>query len=403
MTGRSAIVVGAGIAGLGAAWWLERAGWSVTVIERSADLRADGYMLSLSGPGYEVVRRMGLLPELQRYARPIHENIYRDRRGREILRMRYGELMRDLDWITLTRTDLVATLHKAVADFAPTMFGTTVTAVSEAADRVEATLSDGGRMTADLLIGADGTRSALRRLLFGGGDSALEPLGYRAAAFQIPDRLGIGEDFLSYAEPGRIAEIYTLCDGGLATLYAWRSDDAAPVAADDRRAVLRTAFDGAHPDVVQWLDALPADSPLYLDSLALVEQDTWSRGRTVLLGDAAHCLTLISGQGAGMALTSAAMLAEELGRHDMPQALTRHEARLRPSIERLQARSRKMAALFIPATPLTFALRNMVMRHLPRRLLTNYFLRAVKSEILLAGTGVQPIAREPGLRESDAE
>ena len=64
-----ALIVGAGIAGLATAWWLERAGWDVLVVERAPGFRAGGYMIDFFGPGHEVARRMGLLPALERIGR----------------------------------------------------------------------------------------------------------------------------------------------------------------------------------------------------------------------------------------------------------------------------------------------------------------------------------------------
>ncbi|OYX86390.1 MAG: 2-polyprenyl-6-methoxyphenol hydroxylase, partial [Azorhizobium sp. 32-67-21] len=101
----------------------------------------------------------------------------------------------------------------------------------------------------------------------------------------------------------------------------------------------------------------------------------------------AHCLTLISGQGAGMALTSAAILADALGRAAVPEALAEHEARLRPSIARLQDRSRKMAGMFVPRSPVAFELRNLFMRYVPRKWIGRYFVNAVNAEILAAKGG----------------
>lgn len=382
---RRAVILGAGVGGLAAAWWLGRAGWEVTVVERAPDLRADGYMIGLSGTGHHAVERMGLVERLRPLAREIGENVFRDRKGREILRLRYRELLAGLDWLTLARTDLVAVLREAVEGLASIRFGTTLQSLAQEGDRVQLTLADGTALEADLLIGADGARSALRRRLFGEDGTAAQPLGYRAAAFQVPDRLGIGEDFLSYAEPGRMAETYTLGEGRLATLYIWRSGETGFVPPEERRGVLRAAFAGAHPDALLWIEDLLPEEPVYLDALTMIDLPAWSQGRALLLGDAAHCLTLVSGQGAGMALTSARVLAEELERgDDVPAALARHEARLRPAIRRLQEHSRKTASWFIPATPLAFHLRNAVMRWTPRRLLGRRFLKAIRSEQLLA-------------------
>jgi 2-polyprenyl-6-methoxyphenol hydroxylase-like FAD-dependent oxidoreductase len=395
MTGRSALIVGAGVAGLSAAWWLARAGWRVTVVERAANLRTNGYMIGLSGPGYGVARTMGLLPDLQRVHRRIEENLYLGRDGKPLLRMRYQDLLKGLEWITLSRAELVAVLHRALPAQVEVRFGVTAERLLDTGDGVIATLTDGTTLTADLLIGADGVHSQVRALHFGAEETFARHLGYRVAAFRAPDTLGLGHDFLSYAEPGRITELYTLADGTLATLYAWRSPDRAPVERGERQAALRAAFADAHPNALRWIDALAPDEPLYFDDMTLIEMPRWSKGRVLLLGDAAHCLTLLSGQGAGMAMASAAVLAEELRWGEIDPALVRHEARMRPAIQRLQERSRKIAGWFIPATPRAFAIRNAIMRWAPKPMLAWYFTRSVRSEILGAGQDL----RLPGAPE----
>jgi 2-polyprenyl-6-methoxyphenol hydroxylase-like FAD-dependent oxidoreductase len=392
MTQRYALIVGAGVAGLAAAWWLAEIGWRVTVVERAPDLRANGYMLGLSGPGHEAVRRMGLLPELQARGRHIAENVYRGRDGRELLRLRYHEFLGGLEWITLIRTDLVAVLHDAARQVADIRFGVTVADFKPDAAGVSATLTDGSTIRADLLIGADGAHSAIRAATFGEEAQFARPLGYRVAAFQAPDTLHLGADFLSYAEPGRLAEVYTLAEDRIATLYIWRTPEHGAVAPAARADALRAAFAGTHPDALGWIDAAGTREPIFFDDVELIDMPAWSKGRVLLLGDSAHCLTLISGQGAGMALTSACLLAEELAKGDIEAALQRHEQRMRPAIARLQARSRKMAQWFIPATPFAFRTRNTIMRLMPRFLLGRYFLRAVRSEILAAAS----LATRPG-------
>jgi 2-polyprenyl-6-methoxyphenol hydroxylase-like FAD-dependent oxidoreductase len=342
-------------------------------------------MLGLSGPGHETARRMGLLAKLQPLSRHLGANVFHDRRGREVLRLNYHDLLgQQIEWLTLARTDLVAVLHEAAAPHAEIRFGTALAATREEGDRLGVTLTDGTEIEAELLIGADGARSALRRRLFGEDGAAAQPLGYRAAAFQAPDQLRLGEDVLSYAEPGRIAETYALAEGRLATLYIWRSDETGFVPPSDRRHVLRDAFRGAHPHALRWIDDLEEGAPVYLDALTMIDLPAWSRGRAVLLGDAAHCLTLVSGQGAGMAMSSAGILAEELANADALTALQRHEARLRPAIQRLQERSRRMAKWFVPESSLGFALRNAMLRWTPRRLLARHFVNSVRSELLLA-------------------
>lgn len=389
---RHAVIAGAGIAGLSAAWWLARAGWAVTAVERAPSLRSGGYMLGLSGPGYEVAARMGLLPRLEALSRDVHENVFVDRRGRAVLRLSYRELMAELSWLTVTRTELASALADAVAGSAEIRFSTTVSEFREDAEGVGVSLSDGTSLRADLLIGADGIHSAMRARLFGDESGFAGHLGYRVAAFDAPDALSLGGTFLSFVEPGRICEIYRLDAERLATLYIWRSAALDPVPAGDRRAVLREAFRDAHPDATALIEAMPDGDEPFLDTMTQIEMPSWSKGRVVLIGDAAHCLTLVSGQGAGMAMASAGILAEELSAADVPTALARHEARLRPAVARLQARSRATAKWFVPGTRFGFAFRNAVMSRMPRRLLNWYVLRGIRSEILSAGTPLSDTA-----------
>lgn len=382
MTQKTAIIIGAGPAGLSAAWWLRKIGWRPIVIERAPDLRNAGHMIGLSGPGLEVSKRMGIEPQLQASACVINENIYRDRKGRELLRMRYREFLKDLPYIALRRTDLVRALSDALPDVT-VRFGTTAEKITDHGSHVGVLLADGTQITGDLLIGADGLRSWVRREVFGPDDRYFKELGYRFATYDIEDTLNLGIDFLSYTEPGNIVEYYTLHDGRIAALHAWKTDETGIVSNGARWPMLLSVTRTNHPQVRQILDAAERDgiSPL-IDNLTLVEMPEWSKGRIVLLGDAAHCLTLISGQGAGMSIASAAMLADELEGKPIEDALRAHEQRLRPAISKLQQRSHKMGALFIPATKLSFHLRNFALRHMPRSWLGRYFINAVRSEIL---------------------
>jgi 2-polyprenyl-6-methoxyphenol hydroxylase-like FAD-dependent oxidoreductase len=381
----SVVISGAGVAGLAAAWWLSHAGWRVTVVERAADLRSGGYMMSLSGPGHAAAARMGLLSKLEPHAYHVDENVYRDRKGREVMRLHFHEFIEGLDYLVMRRTDLIAALHADLLDSVELRLGTTIIEVEDGTDQARVTFSDGTTCDADLVLLADGMRSALRARLITPEAECMKPLGYRFAAHELTDRLGLGADFVSYTEPGHIAEYYTLAEGRVAALHVWHSRATGPVPAAERWGLIEAVCARSHPAVHAQIAAARAEGAAVLvDDLALVELPRWSKGRVLLLGDAAHCLTLISGQGAGMALTSAAILADALSRAPVADALAEHEARLRPSIARLQDRSRKMAGMFVPRSPVAFELRNFFMRHVPRKWIGRYFINAVNAEILAA-------------------
>jgi 2-polyprenyl-6-methoxyphenol hydroxylase-like FAD-dependent oxidoreductase len=386
MTRPLAVIVGAGVAGLATAWWLDRAGWRSLVVERAPELRENGYMLGLSGLGFETAQRMGLIERLEAASYRIDENVYRDSSGRELLRLRYRDFIRDLPYIAIRRTDLVRTLAESLPDRAEIRFGETISGFEDKGDRVEVALAGGERVQAGLLIGADGFRSATRQALFGPDGDCLQPLGYYFSVYDVDAPKEFATDFVSYAEPGHLAEYYALHDGRLAAMHVWRDRRTELERSPDKVALLRDVSARSHRQVRALLDhAASAGEHLVVDSLTMVDLARWSKGRVLLLGDAAHCLTLVSGQGAGMAIASAEMLARTLMENgDLLPALARHEARLRPIIDRLQKRSRKMARVFIPQTAFAFRMRNFVMRHMPRSLLSRYFSSAIRSEIELA-------------------
>lgn len=386
MTKPLAVIIGAGVAGLAAAWWLDRAGWRSLVVERASSLREKGYMLGLSGLGFETAGRMGLHEALDVCSYAIDENVYKDSQGRELLRLRYRDFIRDLPFMAVRRSDLVRVLFDALPETATVRFETTVADFRNVDDHVAVTLSNGETINADLMIGADGFRSKTRQKLFGPDDACLAPLGYSFAVYDVDAPRSFESDFLSYAEPGHLAEYYVLHDGQLAAMHVWRNEMAGQ--AGNGFGQLEDVCRKSHPEVRAILERAETTGAVpMIDTLTMVELPEWSKGRVLLLGDAAHCLTLVSGQGAGMALASAEMLGNALmSAPDLASALARHEAALRPIINRLQARSRKMASVFIPRGKFAFHLRNAVMRHMPRAWLGRYFTSAIKAEIALART-----------------
>lgn len=377
-----AVIVGAGVAGLAAAWWLQHIGWRTIIVERFEGLRDSGYMIGLSGPGYDTVTRMDLLPLLQSVSYEINENVYRDRRGKEILRLRYRDFLRGLPYLAIRRLDLVSVMRDAISLDTEIRLGTSIANFVETTDLVSVSLSDGTTIEADLLIGADGFRSACRQMLFG-SDNCLVPLGYRFAVYDIDVSSPIEADFLSYTEPGHLAEYYALKDGRLAAMHVWRDTDSSWLAPEKRWALLDQVAARSHPDVRRFMEMARNGPPPTLDGLILVDLPRWSKGRVILLGDSAHCLTLMSGQGAGIAIASAELLAQALAHTSVAEAFRQHDASLRPAINRLQLRSRRMATMFIPKSAAGFYVRNLLLRHMPRPWLGRYLASTARTEVAL--------------------
>jgi 2-polyprenyl-6-methoxyphenol hydroxylase-like FAD-dependent oxidoreductase len=347
-----AVICGAGIAGLALAWWLERDGWQVVLVERAPGPRDEGYLIDFFGSGYDVAALMGLLPDLRRMQTGIRTVHYVDPAGRGRGRLEYDRFAGAFDGrvFTILRGDLERVLREALGDRVPVRYGTTVDSVSFDATGVDVTLSDGGVQRADLLVGADGVHSRVRGLLFGPEAPYLRYLGYHTASYVFTDdalRARVGKRFLVVAVPDRQAGLYPTDGGRLAVWLVHRAPDPALPA--DPRATLAAV----HADLGAVIRAALAHCPegpgLYYDQVAQIEMDGWTRGPVTLVGDACQAVSLMAGQGASMALGGAYVLADELRRGGpVAAAAARYERRMRPVIRDKQRVGRRTARWLVP-------------------------------------------------------
>ena len=379
---KSVLISGAGIAGLSAAWQLLELGWQVTIVERATNLRSGGYLMSLSGPGLLSAYDMGFKDALHAQHNSMQTSTFINKKGKKIWSLNYPDALQDIDWITLPRTNLVNILYEAVVDRADILFGTHATKIHTEKDKAFIQLSNDRNMTVDLYIGADGVRSSSRNIIF--GTDYTKNLGYNCAAFELTNTTGIEQCSFTYGEPGRLTEFYSLSSGKTAVLQIWKDNLPKTVLKEDKKRVILDAYAGAHPKVLKAILEHPNDQELYFDVLQMIQMPKWSSGRCLLLGDAAHCLTLASGQGASMALKSAAVLGEVLAQYpDVNKALNEHENLLRPLIEDIQSRTKKIIRGYVPSTMFTFWLRNILFRFLPNRWIGSYVIKSIQKEINL--------------------
>jgi len=359
-----AIICGAGIAGQALAWWLERDGWEVSVVERAPGPREEGYMIDFVGSGYDVAELMGLLPQLAeihtknavvRYVAP-------DGSGRG--RIDYDRMAQAFDGraFTFMRPDLERVLLGQLGEAVTIRYGLTIDAIEEVEDGVVATLSDGSTEAADLLVGADGIHSRIRDLVFGPEQPLVRYLGYHTASYVFDDdalRAKLGQQFTLVATPDRQAGIYPTNDGRLAAWLIHRAPD--PTLPADPAATIRATYQDLGDLVVRALAHCPSDRGLYYDQVAQIEMDGWTRGHVTLVGDACQAVSLMAGQGASMALGGAYVLAEELrGDGSIADATRRYEQRVRPAVRDKQRAGRRTARWLVPDSQWRLTVRGLI-------------------------------------------
>jgi len=343
----SVLISGAGIAGPALAFWLNKSGYRVTIVELAEGVRPGGQTVDLRGAGGEIVERMGLLPEMR--ARSLDQRgaawIKSDGRRRAEMPVTAFNGNGLVSKLEILRGDLVDVLYQATVDQTEYRFNTRITELSQHGDAVEATLSDGTTLSVKLVVGADGPHSAVRRLMFGPEEQFVKPLGGYNAWFTAPDTVGLDGWYLMYQAPGLNASMRpshepTMCKAGL----AFRSE---PVAYDRRnfdeqRALLTRHFAGAGWQCDALLAAAATAEDFYFDTFAQVHMPTISQGRVTLAGDAGYCASPLSGMGTSLALVGGYVLAGELGHADsldadkVQEALRCYESVMRPYIDRCQ-------------------------------------------------------------------
>jgi 2-polyprenyl-6-methoxyphenol hydroxylase-like FAD-dependent oxidoreductase len=344
------LIVGAGIAGPAVAYWLHRYGFRPTVVERAPRLRPGGHAVDLRGVSRQVAQRMGVL-EAVRAARLVTVDVTLvDRDGTAIETQRADDFGGDgqLSDLEILRSDLVRILHDATAGGdGPAVdyrFGQQIVGIEPGDDDVEVTFASGTRERYDLVVGADGQHSQVRRLVFGELPDALRPMGVHAAWWHTANHLGLQDRALDHADGDRMAGIRPVHGNRTAIAYlGFPSDGLPPGPYDAEQAlqIVRERSAGMGWEVPQLVAAIDASSDLFLDTFSQVVLDTWTHGRVALLGDAGFCPSPLSGQGTALALVGAYVLAGALaGEPDPATAFATYERALRPWVERTQALAR---------------------------------------------------------------
>ena len=364
------VICGAGIAGLTLAWCLERQGHEPLIVERAPRLRDDGYMLDFFGTGLDVAERLGLWPDLERLHDPVERLVFVDDRGRQRVCLPYAQMRSRLfrgRHFNFMRGALEGILYNKLRGRAGICFGTTVRSFTATKRAVEVTLSNGATISADLLVGADGVHSRIRRLTFGEDRAFLQPLGYTAAAYIIaapPPALRLDRSVFTLTAPGRQLTLYPIDGDRTATFFAYRNDDSSRGQGLDPCEELSRVYHGLGWLVLEALTRCPAARDIYLDDVVQVDMSAWHRGRVVLVGDACQCLSPFAGQGAAMAMTGAYVLAQELERAPSTplEALASYEHRLRSLIVAQQRSARRLARWVVPRHPWQVMARDVLAR-----------------------------------------
>lgn len=362
------LIVGAGIAGPTLAYWLRRGGHEPVVIESAPTLRRGGYLVDFWGAGFEVADRMGIAGRVQEAGYRMREVREVDENGRRILSLDPLKLIarNGARYVSVGRSDLSAIIVGALEDQVELIFGDTVARIEDTGDRVSVELASGAVRDFDLVVGADGLHSAVRRHVFGPESDFARDLGIAVAVFDVAGYRPRDELVaVSRTQVGGQTLRLSLDDDLSMFVFTFRTEGPVPV--DDLRAqqeLLRRRLGSAGWEVPAILARMPDARTFYFDSANQIRMPTWSRGRVVLVGDAAAAPSLLAGQGTALAMIEAYVLAAELqsAPGDHTAAFTAYERRLSSFIRAKQDGATRLGAAFAPRSKAQLLLRNAVMR-----------------------------------------
>lgn len=338
------LITGASVAGPAAAFWLNRAGYDVTVIEQAPELRPGGQNIDIRGSGREVLQLMGLEDAVR--ARNTGEigTRFLDENGTVVSEFGVEE-GEGHDGPTAELEILRGALSEVLVDACPDSvswrFGVSIVAVDDGEEGVAVELSDGSHEVFDLLVVAEGVGSHTRGLVF--GDEPQERALGMYVAYATIDRAEADDNWWNWLiVPGaRQAGLRPDDEGTTRAMLNFMAGSPTLHGLDDAevRAALREEFKDVGWEVPRILDGIDESDDLYVDYLRQVACPTWHRGRVVLLGDAAWCVTPLGGGGTSLAITGAYVLAAYLSQADdggHEAAFAKYEQWLRPIVDDAQ-------------------------------------------------------------------
>ncbi|WP_432143019.1 FAD-dependent monooxygenase [Streptomyces sp. bgisy084] len=252
---RTVLISGASIAGPALAHWLHRYGFAVTVVERAPELRTGGYKVDIRGAAVEVAERMGILADIQRASTDMRTGAYVNDDGKRIATLPaaiFGARVGRDDEIM--RGDLPRILYERTRADVEYVFGDSITSLTERPDEhghgrgsdgtggVNVTFERGAPRRFDLVVGADGVHSNVRRLAFGPEEQFVRHLGAYISAFSLPNELGLDREELYHAVPGRLSCVYSSAgDPAAKGMLTFRSPRLAYARQPDRQLALLDA------------------------------------------------------------------------------------------------------------------------------------------------------------------
>ncbi|MEJ7559169.1 MAG: FAD-dependent monooxygenase [Pedobacter sp.] len=353
---KSVLISGASFAGLTTAFWMNKTGYKVTVVETSADLKRGGTPVDIKDQTVDIAKRMGLFEQIKANRLGLERWEFKnadDLTVRTMLLKEPGEELPD-DEFEIERDVLLQMLFDLVKNDVQFFFSNSITALHQEKDFVQASFRDGTSNRYDLVFGCDGLHSVVRKLSFGTENHFVSFLGpYFSTA--IVDKYLIPDATLQlYAEPNK-GVMLNAYNNKTDIVFTFRPENEILYDFRDQerhKQIVSAQFEGMRWRTQELQSELINAHSFYFDKFCQVKMPSWTKGRVALAGDAGYCASPAAGMGGSLAIIGATAVTDALqnceGNHEL--AFLEYDRKLRPFIDQVQADAVEMLDKLLPRT-----------------------------------------------------
>lgn len=336
---KKVLISGASIAGPTLAYWLRKAGYQVTVVEREKEIRLGGQNIDIKGAAKKVAEKMGIYEEIKKLTTGEAGTYYVDEENNVIAKFEKGQFGGLTTNLEILRGDLVNILYEHTKKNVEYRFGDHIEKLEDKGDQVDVTFKSGKTESFDLVFGADGQRSATREFVFP-EEAELKYLGLYTSYITIPKGPN-DTDWARWYVTNKSRNILVRPDNKGTTRVAFNflspDNQYSRLSLDEKKELLEKVFEDAGWESERLIQGMKESDDVYLDSITQVRMPKWSKGRVALVGDAAYCPTVLTGKGTALAMIGAYILANELNAtNDHEAAFEAYDERFRDYVEKTQ-------------------------------------------------------------------
>ncbi|MGC4104075.1 FAD-dependent monooxygenase [Ferruginibacter sp.] len=336
---KKVLVSGASFAGLTTAYWMNKMGYEVTVVEISPYLKMGGTPVDIKDSTVDIVKRMGLYEVIK--SNRVGPNKWEFKNADDVTE-HCVLLERSPDnEFEIERDFLLNLLYDLVKNEVRFIFSNSITAIQEKAHALEISFKNGTQENFDLLFGCDGVHSAVRKMWFGAETAYVHFLG-QYFSIAIANKLLVEEGaYQLYAEPDKGVALYAYNNKtdiiftfrpGKEIAYDFRNQE-------QQKNIIAAQFEGMGWRTAELQQELLRSGSFYFDKFCQVKMPSWTKGRVALVGDAGYCASPAAGMGGSLAIIGATALADAFEKHhgNTTLAFEAYNNNLRPFIEEVQA------------------------------------------------------------------